>query len=143
MKASTCRVKGLGEVAIRVRNLDAMQKFYAEVIGLEVLRRGEGFVFFKIAEGYGGHSQVLALFDANELGFIEAKSPQVTPETSTLHHIALNIALDDFENERMRLEELGLNLEVVEHPWLHVRSLYFPDPEGNILEFVSYDERVR
>ena len=125
-------------------SLKAINLLFEELsIGLEVLRRDEGFVFFKIAEGYGGHSQVLALFDANELGFNEAKSPQVTPETSTLHHIALNIALDDFENERMRLEELGLNLEVVEHPWLHVRSLYFPDPEGNILEFVSYDERVR
>ena len=35
------RVKGLGEVSIRVRDLDAMQKFYEEVVGLEVLRRDE------------------------------------------------------------------------------------------------------
>jgi catechol 2,3-dioxygenase-like lactoylglutathione lyase family enzyme len=53
------RVKGLGEVSIRVRDLDAMQKFYEEVVGLEVLptggcaRRDENFVFFKVAEGYG------------------------------------------------------------------------------------------
>ena len=51
------RVKGLGEVSIRVRDLDAMQKFYEEVIGLEVLRRDESFVFFKVAEGYGGHTE--------------------------------------------------------------------------------------
>jgi len=142
MMTSTGRVKGLGEVAIRVQGLDAMHKFYEEVIGLEVLRRDARFVFFRIAEGYGGHSQVLALFDATELGLIEAKSPQVSVVTSTLHHIALNIALEDFELERKRLEALGLELEVVEHPWLHVRSLYFSDPEGNLLEFVSYDERV-
>ena len=30
------RVKGLGEVSIRVRDLDAMHKFYEEVVGLEV-----------------------------------------------------------------------------------------------------------
>jgi len=30
------QVKGLGEVSIRVRDLDAMQKFYEEVVGLEV-----------------------------------------------------------------------------------------------------------
>ena len=42
------RVKGLGEVSIRVKDLDAMQKFYEEVIGLEVLRWDEGFVFFLI-----------------------------------------------------------------------------------------------
>ena len=142
MKTSASRVKGLGEVSLRVRDLDVMDKFYAEVIGLEVLRREASFVFFKIAEGYGGHSQVLALFDAVELGFIETKSPQVTPDTSTLHHIALNIALEDFETERIRLEDMGLRLEVVNHPWLHVRSMYFSDPEGNLLEFVSYDEGV-
>ena len=59
---SNRRVKGLGEVSIRVRDLDAMHKFYEEVVGLEVLRRDESFVFFKIAEGYGGHTQNLALF---------------------------------------------------------------------------------
>ena len=46
------RVKGLGEVSIRVRDLDAMHKFYEDVVGLEVLRRDESFVFFKVAEGY-------------------------------------------------------------------------------------------
>ena len=30
------RVKGLGEVSIRVRDLNAMHKFYEEVVGLEV-----------------------------------------------------------------------------------------------------------
>ena len=36
MDKSNGRVKGLGEVSIRVRDLDAMQKFYEEVVGLEV-----------------------------------------------------------------------------------------------------------
>ena len=56
MNKSARRVKGLGEVSIRVKNLDAMQKFYEDVVGLEVLRRDESFVFFKIAKGYGGHT---------------------------------------------------------------------------------------
>jgi len=143
MMTSAGRVKGLGEVAIRVRDLDTMRNFYAEVIGLEVLRSEEQFVFFRIADGYGGHSQVLALFDAAEPGFLESKSPQVAPDTTTLHHIALNVDLEDFEKERTRLERFGLKLQVVEHAWLHVRSLYFSDPEGNLLELVSYDEGVK
>ena len=134
MTKSNRRVKGLGEVSIQVRDLDTMHKFYEEVVGLEVLRRDDGFVFFKIAEGYGGHSQNLALFEA---------SNTLNPQESTLHHIALNVALEDFESEKMRLEGLGLKIHATVHEWLHVRSLYFYDPDGNHLEFVAYDETVR
>jgi len=134
MNKSNRRVKGLGEVSIQVRDLNAMHKFYEEVVGLEVLRRDENFVFFKVAEGYGGHSQNLALFEA---------SNTLNPQESTLHHIALNVALEDFETEKMRLEGLGLKVDATVHEWLHVRSLYFYDPEGNHLEFVAYDETVQ
>ena len=137
------RVKGLGEVSIRVRDLDAMHKFYEEVVGLEVLRRDESFVFFKVAEGNGGHAQNLALFETSNIMFLENKAEQVNPQETTLHHIALNIALEDFESEKIRLENLGLKVHATAHEWLHVRSLYFPDPEGNLLEFVAYDESVR
>jgi len=136
MTKSNRRVKGLGEVSIQVRDLDVMHKFYQEVVGLEVLRRDddERFVFFKVAEGYGGHSQNLALFEAKNT---------LNPQESTLHHIALNVALEDFETEKMRLEGLGLMINATVHEWLHVRSLYFYDPEGNHMEFVAYDETVR
>ena len=140
MNKSDRRVKGLGEVSIRVKDLDAMHKFYKEVVGLEVLRRDEGFVFFKVAEGYGGHTQNLALFDATLV--FNTKSPQLSPDQTTLHHIALNISLEDFESEKMRLEGLGLKVNATVHEWLHVRSLYFPDPEGNLLEFICYDASV-
>ena len=134
MNKSNRRVKGLGEVSICVKDLDVMHKFYEEVVGLEVLRREESFVFFKVAEGYGGHTQNLALFEAGE---------ELSEEKTTLHHIALNVSLEDFESEKRRLEDLGLKVNATVHEWLHVRSLYFPDPEGNSLEFVCYDESVQ
>ena len=134
MNKSVRRIKGLGEVSIRVKDLDAMHKFYEEVVGLEVLRREEDFAFFKVAEGYGGHTQNLALFEASE---------ELSQEKTTLHHIALNISLEDFESEKRRLEDLGLKVNATVHEWLHVRSLYIHDPEGNSLEFVCYDENVQ
>jgi len=143
MNKSDRHVKGLGEVSIRVKNLEVMYKFYKEVIGLEVLARGESQVFFKIAEGYAGHSQNLALFEASNRMFLENKSLQLNSDQSTLHHIALNIALEDFESEHKRLEGLGLNVNATVHEWLHVRSMYFTDPEGNLLEFVCYDASVK
>ena len=142
MNKSDRRVKGLGEVSIRVQNLDAMHKFYEEVVGLEVLRRDASSVFFKIAAGYGGHIQNLELFEASNTMFLDNKAVQLNSQETTLHHIALNIALEDFESEKMRLEGLGLKVDAAVHEWLHVRSLYFPDLEGNLLEFVCYDASV-
>ncbi len=136
-------IKGLGEASIRVKDLRVMQRFYEDVVGLEVLRQEEDYVFFKIAEGYGGHTQNLALFDAANRRFLEAKSSVLNQEQTTLHHIALNVALEDFESEKQRLEGLGVKVHATEHAWINARSLYFADPEGNTLEFVAYDEGVR
>ena len=143
MNKSVRRIKGLGEVSIRVKNLDAMHKFYEEVVGLEVLGRDESVVFFKIAQGYAGHTQNLALFDASNRMFLENKSLKLNSDQSTLHHIALNISLEDFESEKRRLEGLGLKVNAAEHEWLHVRSMYFSDPGGNLLELVCYDASVK
>jgi catechol 2,3-dioxygenase-like lactoylglutathione lyase family enzyme len=142
LNGSDRRIRGLGEVSLRVNDLAAMGAFYEEVVGLKVLRREESYVFFEIAEGYGGHSQNLALFDAGERTSPQRKSATVSSNQSTLHHIALNIDREDYESELARLRELGLDVRSTEHSWLHVRSLYFPDPEGNTLELVCYDEQV-
>ncbi len=131
-------VRGLGEIALRVNNLDAMQRFYEEVIGLPLLTRVPNCAFFKIADGYGGHTQVLALFD-------RAQSPGyrgTDAATSTIDHIAFEIALTDFADERKRLEALGLQVETAEHAWVRWRSLYVTDPEGNQVELVCYDGSV-
>jgi len=131
-------VRGLGEIALRVNNLDAMQKFYEEVIGLPLMTRVPNCAFFKIADGYGGHTQVLALFDRSE-------SPDyrgTDAATSTIDHIAFEIPLGDFADELKRLKGLGLQVETAEHAWVHWRSLYVADPEGNQVELVCYDNGV-
>jgi catechol-2,3-dioxygenase len=126
-------IRALGEIALRVNDLTAMQRFYAEVVGLEVLGIFPKSVFFKIADGYGGHTQILALFD---------RAHHVSPDQSTIDHIAFTIALADFEAEKARLKGLGLDVSTTEHSWVHWRSLYVKDPEGNTVEWVCYDESV-
>ncbi len=83
-------VKGLGEIALRVNDLDTMQKFYEEVIGLELMKRFPKAVFFRVADGVGGHPQVLALFDRSE------KPEGVSQERSTLDHVAFEIDLASY-----------------------------------------------
>ena len=145
MSEYTRPIKALGEVILRVRNLDTMQEFYETVVGLELLQRCENImVFFRIALDYEGHTQSLALFDQSG----QADHPSlhytgVDPEKSTLHHIAFTISLSDYETEKQRLRNLGLNVETVEHAWQHYRSLYIADPEGNVVEFVCFDASVQ
>ena len=89
-------VRGLGEIALRVNDLDAMQKFYEDVIGLPLLNRFPNAAFFKIADGFGGHTQMLALFD-------RSRSPcyrGTYATTSTIDDIAFEIALTDFAGEK-------------------------------------------
>jgi catechol 2,3-dioxygenase-like lactoylglutathione lyase family enzyme len=131
-------VRGLGEIALRVNDLDAMHKFYEEVIGLPLMARDTTCAFFKIAEGYGGHTQVLALFDRSERSGYRGTDAA----TSTIDHIAFEIPLADFVVELTRLKGLGFEVETAEHAWMHWRSLYVPDPEGNLVELVCYDASV-
>lgn len=131
-------VRGLGEIAFRVSNLDVMQKFYEEVIGLPLMTRVPNCAFFKIADGYGGHTQVLALFDRSQSPGYRGTDAV----TSTIDHIAFEISPADFADEKKRLEALGLQVETAEHAWVHWRSLYVTDPDGNQVELVCYDDGV-
>ena len=115
-----------------------MQRFYEDIVGLELMRRADNAVFFKVANGYGGHTQVLALFDrSSSLGY-----RGLNAATSTVDHIAFVISLADYESEKAKLESLGLTVTTAEHAWVHWRSLYLVDPEGNQVEWVCFDESV-
>jgi catechol 2,3-dioxygenase-like lactoylglutathione lyase family enzyme len=131
-------IKGLGEIALRVEDLDLMQRFYEEVIGLELLERFENAAFLKLADGYGGHTQVLALFDRKG----QAGYAGLNPLKTTVDHIAFEIGLADFAAEKDRLQGLGLGVTTAEHSWVHWRSLYVRDPEGHSVELVCFDPTV-
>ena len=84
------------------------------------------------------HTQVLALFDRSK----SAGYRRTDAATSTIDHIAFEIPLADFADEKKRLEALGLQVETAEHTWVHWRSLYVNDPEGNQVELVCHDGSV-
>ena len=105
------------------------------------MRRFPDSAFFRIAEGFGGHTQILALFDrADQVARGDRSSPSAG--TSTVDHIAFAIPLADFAGEKERLEGLGLEVKTAEHAWVRWRSLYVEDPEGNSVELVCFDESV-
>ena len=133
-------IKGLGEIALQVRDIDEMARFYEEVVNLELMANLGSAVFFRIADGVEGHTQVLALFDrAGVEGYPDFKPGFRTPP---LDHIAFGISAADFEPERKRLEALGCDVSFSIHHWVGWRSLYTPDPEGNQVEWVCYEAEL-
>ena len=75
-------VRGLGEIAFRTESLDAVCDFYKREIRLPVPSRGETSAFFELAEGHGGHAQVLALFDRTAADGYEGISQSTTTSKS-------------------------------------------------------------
>jgi catechol 2,3-dioxygenase len=115
----------------------AAPRWWGEVVGLELWLQFEGGASFRIADGFGGHTRVLALFDRRSRDPVAPRA-----EASTLDHFAFEIAADAYAPERARLEQLGLTLRTLDFPDLHWRGLFFSDPEGNTVELVCYDDRV-
>lgn len=126
-----------------------MRRFYEDVVGLSVWKelqyppdaknqRKTEAVFFKIAAGYKGHTQILVLFDRSPITGYRG----LDPERTTLDHLAFEISRTDYEAEKERIENLGVRVTTKVFPSFHWRSLFLNDPEGNAVELVCYDETV-
>ncbi len=123
----------MAEVGLRVHDLARMTDFYRDLVGLDVFAEGPGYVFFRVAAAVEGHPQLIVLFD---------RDTRVDAATSTLDHLAFLINLNDYDDQRRRLENLGISVVPKEFPERHWRSLFFTDPDGNTVEFVAYDRSV-
>ncbi|MHC0052165.1 VOC family protein [Actibacterium sp. D379-3] len=133
------RPRALGEIAIRCADMGAMVAFYEQVIGLERLRGGpdDPIVFFRIAEGVGGHTCVLALFRADP----DAQRPEVGARSS-LHHIALSLPYAEQAAVIDWYEKLGQPYRIERFGWIGWRGIFTQDPEGNTVELVAYDDSL-
>jgi catechol 2,3-dioxygenase-like lactoylglutathione lyase family enzyme len=136
--------RGLGEIVLRVRDLDAMIAFYRRALGLELLRRiSDDIAFLRVAEGFGGHTQILGFFrDRQPSNFRRREWAGHDPARTTLHHFALEIARDQYESALAHLERQGIATDTAVHAWIGWRSIYFRDPEDNTVELVCFDPAI-
>jgi len=111
-------------VIFTVQNFDRTQKFYAEVLGLE-LERQEGFMSVKLADG-------------TELGFIEG---QATRGTSPAIVFGLDDGGIDGVAEHLVKQGVQLLTPVSEAPggW----SFEFQDPDAHALAFYQDEGKPR
>jgi catechol 2,3-dioxygenase-like lactoylglutathione lyase family enzyme len=138
------RVRALGEIAIRCRDKAAMMAFYGDVIGLEHLAGDVDDVvtFFKIAEGFDGHTTVLALFrhDRKSVGAHSVGDQlPATGAGSSLHHVALSLPYGEQRAVMDWYDRIGQNYNIEVFEWVGWRGVFTRDPDGNTVELVASD----
>lgn len=135
-------VRALGEIAIRCIDLDAMVAFYRDVIGLEPMNDPENgeLVVFRIAEGFAGHTTVLALFRHNIEGAGNTRAgtePQASGPGSLLHHLALSLPWEEQDAVIAWYKTLDIENQVETFSWVGWRGVFTKDPDGNSVELVA------
>ena len=117
------------ETILYVDDLDAAERFYRDILGLEIDSRQPGlFLFFRCGPS------MLLLFEP------EAASTGRNVPAHGAHgpgHACFAVAESELEDWRQRLETAGVAIEqTVDWP-RGGRSFYFRDPAGNSLELAT------
>ena len=115
-------IRGLYEVAIRVKDLARAEPFYREVLGLQVGLRDErrNWVFLRAGD---------------EAGMIVLQEDKGEWPTQ---HLAFTIQEADIDRASGWLREKGVVIDGPHyHEWMPAKSIYFTDPDGHDLELCA------
>ncbi|MGY6707303.1 MAG: VOC family protein [Rhizobiaceae bacterium] len=126
---------GILESALYAEDLDAVEAFYRDVLGLERISRvGDRHVFFRCGDG------VLLIFNPTETvkpPSPDAKLPVPPHGMRGQGHVCFRADEDEIDDWKARLAKHGVDIES-EFEWPKGgRSIYFRDPAGNSIEFAN------
>ncbi|WP_026573715.1 VOC family protein [Bacillus sp. UNC438CL73TsuS30] len=125
-------IKGLYEAHLPVSNLQQSIEFYQK-LGLKLYKRYDKVAFFWIEEG------------KSWIGLWEGSESKI-PYHVSLRHIAFYVELEDIKNAKTWLKERGIEVkeefgkepnEPIVVPTQAHAMIYFDDPDGNSLEFIT------
>ena len=128
------KIRGLTELVIWVRDMEKALHFYRDVLGLAVMSPPDfrGAVFLQVGEAAGIPQQLVLVPLPKDAAGASSERTQ-----RALHHLGMEVAPQEFEHERQRLESLGFEVRLGEHPFLPVRGMYIDDPDGNEVELIA------
>ncbi len=117
------------ETVLCANDLDEAERFYRDVVGLEVINRSELLIAFR------GEGSVLLIFDPK----LSALSGREVPShgTSGEGHVASAAGGEELDAWQARLARFGVQIEQVVDWEQGGRSIYFRDPSGNSIELAT------
>jgi catechol 2,3-dioxygenase-like lactoylglutathione lyase family enzyme len=121
------------ETSIYSFNLEKMKEFYVDKLGLDFVSEQKGrHVFLKTEKN------ILLIFNY-EVTTTEKETNHGAPTPPSMVHIAFEIGSEEYENAKNLLVEHDIKVEK-EIEWENnakSRSIYFRDPAGNLVEFIT------
>lgn len=129
------RINGVLETVLYVDDLIRATAFYREVLGLKpMLGDGSRFQSFN-----AGTAQVLLLFKRGGTLVPTATTGGIIPphDGNGPHHVAFAISVETYETWRTRLQSFSIAIESEGHWPRGGKSLYFRDPDGDLVELVT------
>ncbi|HYB70143.1 MAG TPA: VOC family protein [Candidatus Bathyarchaeia archaeon] len=122
------QLKRIGHVLLRVRDLDRSRRFYTAVLGFEVMEQDpeHGGLFMALP----GHAHTLDLFPVADPA---AARPPMAGGLG-VQHVAFQVESEAaLRDAYFSLAESGVTIvRAVDH--VSQKSIYFHDPDGNLLE---------
>jgi catechol 2,3-dioxygenase-like lactoylglutathione lyase family enzyme len=125
------KLERLDHFGIEVADLARAERFYPGVLGLEVVNRFGDQVLLDC----GG--QNLALFEVPRAPLDDAARKSIIQHPLGRGHHAFKVKAGDFAVARDRLATAGVE-SAAPIDWGDHDCIYFLDPDGNLLEMVSY-----
>ena len=122
------QLRRLDHVSLNVSDRARSIAWYRDVLGLVQQgepRRDDWPVFM------GELGACVALFQA------QVETAERQPESTGLRHVAFMVGRDDLAAAQTRLRERGVEFRFEDHGNAH--SIYFPDPDGNVIELTTYE----
>jgi catechol-2,3-dioxygenase len=121
-------VQGFAELTLEVRDRDGVERFYTDLLGLEVLAREDDRTW-------------LAAGEQARLGLWLPGAKEFGDQGGRHVHFAFSASPGRLDVLRERLQQAGVDHRgPIEHPGGD-RSLYVEDPEGNVVEIWDFFRR--
>jgi len=132
-------VKSFSEIVLIVKDIPKSKKFYEDVVGLQIEKIDEDWVWFYVGEQE--RKQRLAIHKGSLL--FEEKSPLPEGKRWGQVHFAFEVDRNNLVRALEKVKLAGIEIYgPVDFKWMNATSYYFYDPDGNLVEYWSPENKV-